>query len=294
MVRMRDLADNSVQTVCCDPPYGLEFMGKDWDHLDVEKPKVREDDSGGTIVRDLSDVGGFQDSSGGNAFSRSRIRFRQPKDKTAGAQAQQKWHEAWLTKAFRVLIPGGRIKVFGGTRVYHRLAAAMEAVGFTDITFDAWAYGSGFPKSLNVGKAIDKRPGAVQNYLPIKLFLAAAIKDSPKTRNQIDAECGFAACDFARTKGTSPFVGVIPDAAKWAIMQSVIGFNDTWDDAVQEAEREVVGQGKSGTTAIWTEQGSMGDFDITAAASDPAKVWAGWGTALKPAWEPVLIGVKPC
>ena len=71
----------------------------------------------------------------------------------------QEWHLQWLREAHRVLQPGGTIKAFGGTRTYHRIAAAMEAAGFIDVRLEIWTYGSGFPKSMNVGKAIDKAAG---------------------------------------------------------------------------------------------------------------------------------------
>lgn len=61
---------------------------------------------------------------------------------------------------YRILKPGGIVKTFGGTRTFHRVAAAMEKAGFSDITFESWLFGSGFPKSLNISKAIDKMEGA--------------------------------------------------------------------------------------------------------------------------------------
>ena len=72
----------------------------------------------------------------------------------------QKWHEEWLKEAYRVLKPGGYLVAFGGTRTYHRLACAMEDVGFEIRDTMQWIYGSGFPKSLDISKAIDKRKGA--------------------------------------------------------------------------------------------------------------------------------------
>ena len=66
--------------------------------------------------------------------------------------------ELWEA-VFRCLQPGGEVKAFGGTRTFHRMAVAMEAAGLVDIRVDAWAYGSGFPKSLNLGKALDKHLG---------------------------------------------------------------------------------------------------------------------------------------
>ena len=70
----------------------------------------------------------------------------------------QNWHAGWLKEVFRCLKPGGIAKVFAATRTQHRLAAAMESVGFIlepDHSIEAWCYGSGFPKSLNLGKSID-------------------------------------------------------------------------------------------------------------------------------------------
>ena len=88
-------------------------------------------------------------------------------------------------------------------------------------------------------------------------------------------------------------MNVIPNSVKWDVMKRVIGFGDDWDEAIQKAERGVVGQGKSGSTAIWSPEGGRGDFDITVASSTPARRWEGWGTALKPSWEPVVVGRKP-
>ena len=66
----------------------------------------------------------------------------------------------WAEACYRVLKPGGHIVAFGGTRTWHRLAVAIEDAGFEMRDSLAWLYGSGFPKSMNVGKAIDKAAGA--------------------------------------------------------------------------------------------------------------------------------------
>ena len=71
-------------------------------------------------------------------------------------QAMQAWHLRWLQEALRILKPGGMIKAFSGTRTYHRLAAAMQEAGFQDIHIESWNFGSGFPKSLNVFKALQQ------------------------------------------------------------------------------------------------------------------------------------------
>ena len=200
------LGDASVDAVVTDPPYGLEFMGKEWD-----APWKAE----GAVVTDPASVGGFQDGAGGNPYSRSRIRFG------IGA-GFQKWCEDWAAECLRVLKPGGHLLAFGGTRTWHRLACAIEDAGFEIRDSIAWMYGSGFPKSLDVSKAIDKAAGA---------------------------------------------------------------------------EREVVGTRFRAATGR-AEQGSGGyafseDFTETAPATDAARTWQGWGTALKPAFEPIVVARKP-
>jgi DNA modification methylase len=66
----------------------------------------------------------------------------------------------WATECLRVLKPGGHLLAFGGTRTSHRLVCAIEDAGFEIRDSLVWLYGSGFPKSLNVSKAIDKAAGA--------------------------------------------------------------------------------------------------------------------------------------
>jgi DNA modification methylase len=124
--------------------------------------------------------------------------------------------ELWR-EVYRVLKPGGHAIIFAGSRTVDLMGIAVRLAGFEVRDMLHWIYGSGFPKSLDVSKAIDKRAGA---------------------------------------------------------------------------EREVVGKGVSGRTAIWSDDG-MGDFDITAPATEQAKQWEGWGTALKPAHEPALLCRKP-
>ena len=76
----------------------------------------------------------------------------------AGIQ-QEAWHINWLKEAYRVLKPEGKIVAFGGTRTFHRLLRAMEAVNLRDRRTLAWVYGSGFPKSHNIALGIDKKFG---------------------------------------------------------------------------------------------------------------------------------------
>jgi len=165
--RLKDLDDNSVDSIVTDPPYGLSFMGKKWDY-DVPAVNI--------------------------------------------------WEEC-----FRVLKPGGHLLAFAGTRTQHRMAVNIEDAGFEIRDMIAWVYGSGFPKSHNISKAIDKIAGA---------------------------------------------------------------------------EREVVGQVDVGPDITGDNYGrsSPGQrkvADITAPATPEAQQWDGWGTALKPALEPITVARKP-
>ena len=196
---MRKFADDSVDSVICDPPYGLTaggeggFMGKEWDGLGV------------------------------------------------GAQ-QQEWHRQWAVEALRVLKPGGHLLAFGGTRTYHRLACALEDAGFeikdafesAGGRFSAlqWVYGSGFPKSMDVSKAIDKKLGAERE---------------------------------------------------------VVGYDASRARPNRKYEGGALGNiGGTGKASDRTDNGAT----ITAPGTPEAATWEGWGTALKPAHEIVVVGQK--
>jgi site-specific DNA-methyltransferase (adenine-specific) len=168
---MKTLPDGCVDAVVTDPPYGLEFMGKDWDR---------------------------------------------------GIPGIHFWREA-----LRVAKPGCHLLVFGGTRTHHRLMCAIEDAGWEIRDCVMWVYGSGFPKSLDVSKAIDKAAGPVREVVGRRTFA-----DGTHGR---------------RTGGN---------------------FNGVPSDSIERTH-------------------------ITAPATDAAKQWDGWGTALKPAWEPIILARKP-
>jgi len=141
--------------------------------------------------------------------------------------------ELWK-HCLRVLKPGGHLLAFGGTRTWHRLACAVEDAGFEIRDTISWLYGSGFPKSLDVSKAIDKAAGAQREVVG------------------------------RRTDG-----------------RYASGFSD-------EAKRA------QGATAHDYSAGWVGDpTEITAPATDDARRWSGWGTALKPAHEPIVVARRP-
>jgi len=152
--------DNTFDAVVTDPPYGLGFMGKAWDH---EVPGV------------------------------------------------EFWREF-----LRVAKPGAHLLAFGGTRLWHRMAVAIEDAGWEIRDSLMWLYGTGFPKSLDVSKAIDKDAG----------HRSVVTRDSPRSAAPMSAP------NYERTDKGDP---ITPDAQRWS----------------------------------------------------------GWGTALKPAWEPIVLARKP-
>lgn len=278
---MGSMSENSIDTILCDPPYGIEFMGKEWDCLGVED---------GDVLHDPSVVGGFQDGAGGNPYSRSRIRY--------GTEPgpMQAWHEEWLAACFRVLQPGGHIQAFGATRTFHRLAAAMTAVGFEDIGFEAWNYASGFPKNLNVGKALDNVGGDALAWQAFAKAYSEAVKTSAYTYADIDKILGLksSSCYWARTDHR----GGMPPREHWEVLRDLLHLNEDFVRLYDGAEREILQertmtQGGGSSHMLRTGEARKVRADITAPATTQAKTWDGWGTALKPAWEPVLVGRKP-
>ncbi len=137
--------------------------------------------------------------------------------------------ELWR-QCFRVLKAGGHLLCFAGTRTQHRMAVRIEDAGFEIRDMIAWVYGSGFPKSLDVSKAIDKAAGAEREVVGTRITGAAMSGKASGIEN---------------------------------------------------------GQGG-------TEFGSgQNEVPITAPATPEAKQWEGWGTALKPALEPITVARKP-
>lgn len=134
---LRELPDASVDSVVTDPPYGLEFMGKDWDSFGRQDVRQRGDDT-------------FSAGDRRHGLVRHGVGGSYGGDTAATMRAFQGWCVEWATECLRVLKPGGHMVAFGGSRTWHRLAAAVEDAGFEIRDSIAWLYGSGFPKSLNL------------------------------------------------------------------------------------------------------------------------------------------------
>jgi len=154
--------------------------------------------------------------------------------------SQEIWEEC-----LRVLKPGGHLLAFAGTRTQHRMAVRIEDAGFEIRDMIAWVYGSGFPKSLNVSKAIDKAAGADRT-----------VKRGVKPEHE----------NFADKK--NPVSGVSRKNGS----QGDGGFHRPWMDDPEKANNYHY------------------EFEP---ATNEAKQWEGWGTALKPALEPITVARKP-
>ena len=175
---MKAMKPNSIDAVVTDPPYGLEFMGKEWDKLDNSKNADRwngKRTQTGKPTRDERYPGGRCSAKispqlpnprckqcGHYQYSGTPCQCKEPKwEARENSQMirMQLWHAQWLTEAYRVLKPGASMLVMGGTRTFHRLACAIEDSGFIIKDTLMWLYGSGFPKAQDLGKMIDKRSG---------------------------------------------------------------------------------------------------------------------------------------
>jgi len=203
--------------------------------------------------------------------------------------------EVWQ-ECLRVLKPGGHLLAFAGTRTQHRMAVKIEDAGFEIRDMIAWVYGSGFPKSLDVSKAIDKCNGEPDR---LERF-TAWMRTTGLTARQINQITSTNMGGHYLTAASQP---AIPTAALWGLIRPHCRDVPAWvDELVQriEAEREVVGQVTKASSPLpnnhdgrWNDGQIDGTFNITAPATEAAKQWAGWGTALKPALEPITVARKP-
>jgi len=198
---LKELEDNCIDAIVTDPPYGL---GKE--------PDPRE------VMRAWLEDKAFQ--SKGSGFMGKRW--------DAFVPSPALWMEC-----LRVLKPGGHLLCFSGTRTVDWMGMSIRFAGFEMRDQIYWHYGSGFPKSMDVSKAIDKAAGAERKVIATKRVKGGGTEHLNRSN--------------ADSHGYRP-------------------------DGYQKGENVL---------------------DVTAPATDEAKQWEGWGTALKPASEPIIVARKP-
>lgn len=212
-------------------------------------------------------------------------------DRTGVAFRSETWAEV-----YRVLKPGAHLLAFGASRTFHRLACAIEDAGFEIRDTIMWLYGSGFPKSHDVSKAIDKRGGA-----NIAWFGGWLRRERERR--------GISQRNLAERGGFYDKVNHGGAVANWELgltLPTSQQFNKICDilqlpfERIEEAEREVIGRSGNGIAGgtgrhagVEDTYGFNAEFDLTAPATDAARQWQGWGTALKPACEQVVVARKP-
>lgn len=281
---MKKLPAASVDAIVTDPPYGLEFMGKEWDVFRVD--------------------------------DRATKRHRGEHGAAPAVLAFQEWSRLWACAAIHVLKPGGHLLAFGGSRTYHRMACAVEDAGFAIRDQIMWLYGNGFPKSLNVSKAIDRVRDDREGVYSVTAWVRAA-RDAASIRNaDIDEAFGFHGMAGHWTSSMSQ--PTVPTLEQIPQLLTVLGDPDVPDDIAEllislngrkgqpgEAwfRREIVGRRvgvnmkKQSVACSISAQGLSAStrhkYNITASATTAAREWDGWGTALKPAHEPIVVARKP-
>ena len=215
--------------------------------------------------------------------------------------------EIWK-ECLRVLKPGGHLLAFAGTRTQHRMACNIEDAGFEVRDMLAWAYGSGFPKSMDVAHAIDRtdRLGPARERA---LSFTGYMRSTGLTSREINTATGSFMASHYLTAASQPEVAT---ETMFAPLRRIIRergmevpayvealVDSRTIESENEKKRHLVGTESARNTRD-TRLGMPGEdatprimYDRTCAFSEEGKRWEGWGTALKPALEPITLARKP-
>ena len=274
---LRQQPDNSIDSIVTDPPYGLSNT-KPAQVADVLKAWVT-----GDTVSVPAKRGGFMG-----------------KDWDSFVPPPAVWEEC-----MRVLKPGGHMAVFAGARTQDLMGLSIRLAGFEIRDTLGWIYGSGMPKSLDVSKAIDKKRDDYPAIREVVMFIREAVAASTVDRSRLDEALGGPAV-MAHFLAPSRSNAGCPNWDQWQTLKSILHFGDSMDAEVWRLngrkgtpgeaweKREVVGVQK-GAMSGWNMDGTTKfvDRNITTPATSEAQRWDGWGTALKPAIEPIILARKP-
>ena len=279
---LKKLEDNSIDAVVCDPPYGLSNT-KPQQVADVLKAWVT-----GDTVSVPAKKGGFMGA-----------------DWDSFVPPPAVWEEC-----MRVLKPGGHMAVFAGARTQDLMGLSIRLAGFEIRDTLGWIYGSGMPKSLDVSKAIDKQRNDKRETLAVTSRLSELASAAGISRKDVDSHMGTS--DMGGWwLSTLSHRCVVPSVENWAKLRDFI-------PGAHELDAEVWRlNGRKGTpgeawekrevTGVYEQPNGVNEWagnymgtkkagikerrDIP--ATPEAQRWDGWGTALKPAIEPILLCRKP-
>lgn len=275
---LASMPDNSVDAIVTDPPYGLS--------------NTRPDQVAETITRWVS--GDREYLPTGRGFM--------GKEWDAFVPPVAMWDEC-----LRVLKPGGHLVSFAGSRTHDLMTLGIRLAGFEIRDSVAWLYGSGFPKSMDVSKAIDKvRAEDREPRVAVTSWVADECARLGWSRPRLCKAFGVKNQPIQSWTERNPDYAVIPTWENWRQLKALVGFGDGMDAEVWRLngrkgtpgeaweKREVVGVQK-GAMSGWNMDGTtkFADRNITTPATPEAKRWEGWGTALKPAFEPIVLARKP-
>lgn len=202
-----------------------------------------------------------------------------------------------------VLKPGGHLLAFGGTRTYHRMAVAIEDAGFDIRDSLHWCYTQGFPKSLDCSKAIDAMDRS-ETSRERALTFTAWMRSTGITQAQVNELTKTNMGSHYLTDKTQPSVATsdlfdllrpilptVPEEIERLVLERTV-------ESQNMKRREVIGEYKYATPASimcvnldGRRPGQIGK--ITTPFTEAARQWSGWGTALKPAHEPIVLARRP-
>lgn len=249
---LKTLPENSIDTCICDPPYHLTSIVKRFGKENSAPAKYGTD-------------GVFQRSSRGfmnSTWDGGDIAF-QP--------------ETWAA-VYRVLKPGAYLLAFGGTRTFHRMVCAVEDAGFIPVDTIVWAHGQGFPKALNLSKAIDRHLGAERE---VSGEYGSCGYKSSGGSEQMGVESGYKGSAFT---GVAKDIPVTPEATLW----------NGWRSALKPAIELITLAMKplDGTYAENALKWGVSGFNIEEARipAEPVPInkleqWSGFGQKVRPDYE---------
>ncbi|MFH2099039.1 MAG: DNA methyltransferase [Pseudomonadota bacterium] len=264
-------APASVHACVTDPPYGLSTP-----------PKME------AVLADW--LAGREHRPGGGGFM--------GREWDAFVPGPAVWREV-----FRVLKPGGHVVAFGGSRTYDLVVLSLRLAGFEIRDQIFWAYGSGFPKSLDVGKAVDASDTLEPRRVRALKF-TAWMRSTGITAGQINAATGTGMASHYLTAAAQPEVTTLemfgrmrhllpePPPEIWEIMRARTVESENLKRRPVTA-REMGRDTRRVRPGVPLQGNIPLEFCRTAPATEAAREWDGWGTALKPAHEPIVLARKP-